>query len=138
MKLIKEISEINSTKKELREFAFVVGGVFLVIGLIRAWHHKSFGFFIYPSSILILLGFVAPKLLMPLQKTWMALALCMGWVMTRVILSIVFFLVITPISLFLRLSGTRFFDLKFRDNTSSSYWQPRNEIKDKLSYEKQF
>ena len=51
------------------------------------------------------LGVVLPKVLLPLQKIWMSLALVLGYVMTRVILTLVYFLVVTPIGLTLRLFG---------------------------------
>ena len=62
----------------------------------------------------------------------------MGWFMTRVILSLLFYLVVTPIGLIARLSGNQFLDVKM-DDSQTSYWNYRKTKKDeKEDYEKQF
>ncbi len=140
MSLIKEIINIKSTKKELREFAFVVGGFLLIVGGLRGWHHKSYSLSLLAAGIvLITLGLIIPNILRPIQKAWMTIALLMGWVMTRVILTVLYFAVLTPISITARISGKQFLNLKFREPESSTYWIGRgSELKNKESYEKQF
>lgn len=140
MSLIKEILSIKSTKKELREFAFIVGGVLLLIGGLRWWHHKNYAFIILAAgTALVSLGALIPNILRPLQKAWMTLALLMGWVMTRVILTVLYFLVLTPISLIARMTGKQFLNLKFREPKLSSYWVIRETgATNNESYEKQF
>ena len=140
MSLLKEFREIKSTKKELREFAFVVGGVLIAIGAFRWWHHKSAHVeLIAIGTALAMTGAIVPSVLKPLQKAWMFLALILGWIMTRVILTILFFLVLTPISLLARLTGKKFLDTRFREPGAQSYWtcrKDKNQTSD--SYEKQF
>ncbi len=83
-------------------------------------------------------GLAAPIILWPLQKIWMMVAVILGWVMTRIILSILFYLVITPISLLGRLFGKRFLDLKI-DRSATSYWIKReNKPTEPADFEKQF
>ncbi len=137
--LIEEIKNIKSGKKELREFALTVGAVLAIFGAIAWWRHKSFyPFFVGGGLGLILAGFLIPGILKPLQKLWMALALVMGAVMSRVLLSIVFYLVITPLGLAARLAGKQFLDLKFKE-VKPSYWIERPRLKKvPLDYEKQF
>ena len=79
-----------------------------------------------------------PAFLKPIHKIWMGFALILGSIMTRVILSVLFYLVITPISLISRLSGKDFLDLKI-DKSIVSYWIQREKIIfEKANYEKQF
>ena len=137
--LISEIKKIQSTRKELREFAFVVGGVLAAIGALLLWKGRpAFPYFLFPGAALIILGFLNPFILKPLQKVWMGLALCMGAVMSRVILGLLFFTAITPIRLIAALFGKKFLDLSFRQKCES-YWIPYPEEKtEKSQYEKQF
>lgn len=125
MNLLDEIKKIKSTTKELREFGFVVGGALLVITGISYWRHGTWHWPLAAAgAVLALLGLVWPRILMPLQKVWMTLALAMGWVMSRVILSLLFFVIVTPIALILRAQGKRFLE---RGATASmeSYWNLR-------------
>ena len=91
------------------------------------------------SSIVFLsLAFICPLLLKPVQKLWMSLAVLLGWFMTRVILIILFYLVVTPIALLARLCGKYFLNTKL-DRNAKSYWITRKAAtSDKKSYENQF
>jgi hypothetical protein len=94
-------------KKELRNFGLLVGGVFVVISLwplllrnepVRAWAAVAGG-------SLIVLGGVSPLLLAPIHQGWMWIGHILGWVNTRILLGIVFYGLLTPIGLVLRLMG---------------------------------
>mgnify|MGYP000246455963 CR=1 FL=1 len=139
MIIIEEIKNIKSTKKELKKFGYSVGGVLLIIGITS--HFLGGGSSIYFTSIGILLavlGLSLPEVLLPLQKIWMVLAVVLGFVMTRVILSILFYIVIAPIGFVGRIFGKDFLDEKI-DKTKSSYWNYRKKNEyDKTSTEQQF
>lgn len=137
--VISEIKKIQSTKKELREFAFVVGGVASAIGALLLWRGRpATPYFLTPGIVLIVLGFLAPQILKPLQKVWMIFALIMGAIMSRVILGLLFFIAITPIRVIALIFGKQFLDLSFRKETDS-YWNQYPEKKiEKEQYEKQF
>ena len=67
----------------------------------------------------------------------MTFAVVLGWVMTRVILSLVFYLILTPISLLTKIFGEDFLGLKEKD--VDSYWNLRNSVTElNQDYEKQF
>ena len=77
-------------------------------------------------------------LLKPLHKLWMTLAVLLGWLMTRIILIVLFYLVVTPIGLLARVCGKDFLNRDF-DRKVNSYWIPRKTIPfDRKSYERQF
>ena len=137
MSLLKEINEIQSSKADLRKFGYTLGIAFGLLGGYFLWRGKPFALYVLAlAAIFLLFGFIAPILLKPVQKAWMMLALLMGWVMTRVILAIVFYLVITPIGLVLRLTGKDFMNRSF-PGKEGSYWLDHAErVKD--DYERQF
>ena len=92
-----------------RQFGWSVGAVFLAIGLWTMWRGRwplvvgqalaAGGF------LLVALGTVAPRALTHPRRAWMALAEALGFVSTRVILGLVFFVIITPLGLVMRRFG---------------------------------
>jgi hypothetical protein len=137
--LLEEIKNIKSSKSDLRKFGITFGIVFAVLGGALWWKGKdSFTLFILVSSAFFIIGLLVPFLLKPLQKVWMTLAVVLGWFMTRLILSILFYCIFTLIGLISRLLGKRFLDLEM-DNTNESYWiQREQKVFDKKDYERQF
>ena len=73
-----------------------------------------FVYFFLIGSILIILGGIAPILLKPFYKIWMIFAVIIGWIMTRIILSVLFFSIITIIGIFTRLIGKDFLNLEIK------------------------
>ncbi len=134
-----DFKSIKSERKDLRGFGLVVGGVFLAIGIITLLRHKPVGpYFTAIGAPLVLLGLAAPSVLRPVQRAWMGMAVVMGFVMTRIILSAVFFLVIMPMGVCMRLAGKRMLDLTF-DRSRRSYWITKEKaVFSKQRYEKQF
>lgn len=137
--IIEEIKNIESGRRELRKFGITVGIVLGLLGGLFFWRGRDYYFyFLILSEALLLLGLVVPILLKPIHKVWMTLALLLGWLMTRVILSVLFYLVVTLIGLLLRLLGKDVLELKFKRN-GDSYWIPKKEMKsERRNYEKQF
>lgn len=137
--VVSEIKKIQSTRKELREFAFVVGGVLAAIGALLLWKGRpAFPYFLIPGGLLIVFGFLNPLVLKPLQKVWMALALIMGAFMSRLILGLLFFIGITPIHFIAKLFGKSFIDLSFRQPVESYWIHYPDKKTEKGQYEKQF
>lgn len=137
--LLEEIKNIKSDKRDLRNFGLTIG---IALGLLSAvlwWKGKdTYTIFIYISLAFIILGLVLPRILKPLQIAWMTFAVILGWFMTRLILSVLFYVVFTGIRLLSRLFGKKFLDLKI-DKSKTSYWQYReSQPFDKNNYERQF
>lgn len=137
--LLEEIKDIKSEKKDLRNFGLVIGiALGLLSGLLWWKGRDTYSIFAIIASAFILLGLLLPSVLKPLQKAWMTLAVIMGWIMTRIILGILFYLVFTGIGGISRLFGKQFLDLKI-DPSIKSYWIKREpKISNKSDYEKQF
>jgi hypothetical protein len=134
-----EIKNIKEDKTTLRKFGFTVGTVLLLVGIVLYLIGKSssvvFGGI---GVLLILFGLILPNLLKPLNKIWMTLAVILGWFMSRVILFILYYVIITPIGIFLKLIGKDFLQLKI-DKSSKSYWETREKkIAEQIDYDRQF
>ena len=95
-------------KKELRNFGFITGGLTPVFfGLLLPW---LFGhnFPRWPwivAVVLVAWALVLPMSLKPVYRVWMTIGLCLGWINTRIILSIMFYLIILPVGAVMRLAG---------------------------------
>jgi hypothetical protein len=137
--LKEEFKHIKETKKDLRKFGLTVGIVLAAIGTLLFYFEKSSAiYFIIIGGLLILLGILLPQLLNPINKVWMGLAIVLGFIMTRVILTTLFYLVITPIGFLAKIFGKKFMDLKY-DRSAKTYWEKRSIIQKKqIDYERQF
>ena len=136
--MFEELNSIKSGRKDLKNFGFTIGFILLIIGVFLFVREKdSFIYFCSIGSILIILGAITPVILKPIYKIWMTFAVTIGWIMTRVILSVLFFSIITIIGIFTRLIGKDFLNLKSKNN--ESYWNIRNkEYELNQDYEKQY
>jgi len=134
-----EIKNIKEDKTTLRKFGLTVGTVLLLVGIVLYFAGKSSSVVFGGAGVLLILfGLILPNILKPLNKIWMTLAVILGWFMSRLILFILFYIVITPIGFFLRIAGKDFLNLR-TDKNSDSYWEKREKrVKEKIDYERQF
>ncbi|HEY6112178.1 MAG TPA: SxtJ family membrane protein [Chthoniobacterales bacterium] len=135
--LKEEFARVDRSPQSLRRFGFIVGAMSILLGLLLLLRHHGALPLLTIGMLLIALGALAPSALQPLHAVWMALSLLIGWVMTRVILTLVFFLVVTPIGLLQRLVSRSGVDLRFRTG-ASSYWQSREKSFAPADYRNQF
>ena len=125
MSILEEIRSIKSDRAQLRGFGLTLGIVFGLLGGLFFWRGKDFyRYFLILGGAFLLVGVGAPVLLKPVHKAWMTLAALLGWLMTRVILTLVFYVVFTPFGLIGRRFGSRFLELGW-DRSRESYWIPR-------------
>tara|TARA_B100001250_G_scaffold411494_1_gene440282 strand:+ start:3377 stop:3790 length:414 start_codon:yes stop_codon:yes gene_type:complete len=137
--MFEEIKKIKTSKKDIRNFGITIGIVLLVIaGLLFYKEKDSFQIFIYLSGSFFGLGIIFPVLLRPIYISWMIFSIVLGWFMTKLILSLIFYLVITPIGLILKIIGKDLLELK-KQEVNESFWNLRNsEFQQNQNYEKQF
>jgi len=115
----------RSSFRAEREFGLIVGGVFALLGTWWLYRGKltSVAQVLVPfGALLVLLGIIAPRVLIYPNKAWMKLAEALSFVSTRVILAFIYFLVLTPIGLIKRAMGWD--PLYRRAGRSDSYWRP--------------
>lgn len=139
MIIIDEIRNIKSDKKELRKFGITFGTALCLLGNLAYWRGKDYyNYFLIISVVFLFSGITAPVLLKPIQKVLMSLAILIGWVLTQIILGVLFYLVVTPTGLLARLFGKDFINRKF-DKNAQSYWIPKKEVPfDQKNYENQY
>ena len=114
-----------------RSFGIVFFIVFLIIALyplsyseeIRVWS-------LIISLIFLILGLLNSKILTPLNKLWYKFGIFLGKLVSPLIMGIIFFLVVTPIGLIMRLFGKDVLNLKYNNN--KSYWIEKNGPKSKM------
>jgi membrane-bound ClpP family serine protease len=137
--LKEEFKNIQETKKDLRKFGLNVGGMLLIIAALLLYFEKSSAlYFGAIGGILFLAGILIPQILKPLNKIWMGLAVVLGFFMSRLILTILFYLVLTPIAFIAKIVGKKFLNLKY-DKSTNTYWEKRTDIqKITVDYERQF
>jgi hypothetical protein len=139
MMLLEEIRQIKSSKKDLKKFGLTIGIAVLLIGVFLFFRQKWVAVYWGGTGlVLIALSFSAPVVLKPLNKIWMTMAILLGWVMTRVLLTLIFYIVLTPSGLIVRLLGKDLLDQKV-ERDKKSYWQKKAKKKcEPLDYERQF
>lgn len=134
----KEIESLKIDKKALRNFGLLFFVVLSAIAGFSYWKGSSnWPWFIGGSGLFLALGLFLPFILKPFYKVWMALAFLLGLIMTRVILTLAFFLVFTPMGFVLRLLGKDLLDEKI-DRSSGTYWKKHEPVPDKSRYLKQY
>lgn len=123
-------SDATMSIKELRKFALVTGGMLvLFFDLLIPWIW-GVGMPKWPlivAAILIGMALAVPAALRPVYKIWMLFAEALGWVNTRIILSVIFFLIFFPIGLIMRMFNDPM-RRKF-DQAAHSYRVPSNPTK---------
>ncbi len=133
----KDAAALPRDRMTLRNFGVVVGGVLVALAVYLTWRGgwNAGAASVITGSIgvlLVLLGLSVPRSLAPIYPVWMALALVLGTVVTAVLLTLVFYLVVSPIGLLIRLAGKDPMNRK-PDPTRATYWIDRtpesNDVK---------
>jgi len=126
---------MKSKKSSNKSFGILFFIVFTVIGLwpiagsmpMRTWS-------LVIGLIFLAIAFLKPILLKPLNNSWIKLGEVLGKLIAPIIMMVIFFFLITPLGLVLRLFGKDVLSIKF--NKSNSYWI--NRKKEVSSMKKQF
>tara|TARA_B100001027_G_scaffold171913_1_gene123313 strand:+ start:381 stop:758 length:378 start_codon:yes stop_codon:yes gene_type:complete len=118
-------------KSSNKSFGIVFFIVFLLIGIypllnqedVRVWS-------LVISSIFLILGLLDSKILYPLNKIWIKFGNLLGKIVSPLVMGIIFFIVVTPIGLLMKLLKKDLLNLKF--NKYNSYWVEKREPKSKM------
>jgi len=131
----------TADKTEQRKFGLVMAVAVTVIGLIRWWFH-GFGAFpwgyIYIAAAFGVPGLLFPRVLQPVFWAWMKFSVGLNWVMTRLILSLAFFLMIVPMRVILMIVRHDPLNRSWKPDLPS-YWEDAEEQPEDLErYMNQF
>ena len=119
-----------------RSFGILFFIVFLIFGVWPLKNSENLNYyFIIFSGIFLLLGLLNSKLLSPLNKIWIKFGEILGIIIAPIIMALVYFVILTPVSLVVRVFGKDILGLKFI-NKQQTYWI--NRKKNMGSMRKQF
>jgi len=114
-----------------RSFGIVFFIVFLLISIYPLINNESIRVWaLVISLIFLLLGVINSNLLYPLNKLWFKFGIILSKVVSPLVMGVIFFLVITPIGLIMRLLGKDLLNLKYNGN--KSYWIEKSGPKSKM------
>jgi hypothetical protein len=120
------IETLNDSPREIRKFGYLFAGVGVVAAAFLFWKGNPGWRWVAGFALLFLLGgALAPSALRPVYRIWMRFAFVLAWINTRVLLTLFFLLVITPVGVIMRLCGRDILDRRI-DRARRSYWSPRN------------
>ncbi len=109
-----------------RAFGFWFSGIFLTIALVVWYKTGNLKIWLLAlSAVFGLLGAIRPSILSPLNRMWTKLGLLMGKVVSPIVMGILFFGVVTPMGVVMRIAGKDLLRLKFKPD-DKSYWIPRD------------
>ena len=114
-----------------KNFGIVFSVIFLIISLFPLINDESLRIWsLIVSTVFLFLGLINSKILTPLNKIWFKFGLLLGRIVSPVIIGVIFFLVVTPTALIMRLIGKDLLNLKF--NKHKSYWIEKTGPKSKM------
>jgi hypothetical protein len=133
------MDKLSLDKITLKKFSITLFITLLIIGTLLLLKHKYGYIWFYSLGILFfLLGLFTPFLLKPVHIIWMRLVSILGWINTRILLSIIFYLIFTPIGLAMKLFGVDLLDKRIKKERKT-YWKKKEKHKfNPLDYERQF
>ena len=114
-----------------RSFGIVFSIVFLLISLYPLINGENLRLWsLIISIVFIVLGIINSNLLKPLNKLWFKFGLLLGKIISPFVMGIIFFVVVTPIAILMRLLRKDLLNLKF--NKNNSYWIQKSGLKSKM------
>jgi len=124
--------------RELRKFGVTLLIGFGVIGGVLFWKHPRAAFFVWAAAGAVgLLALVGPKASRPFYWVWMGAGFAVGSVVSRLVLLVIFYLVLTPVALVFKITGRDELRLK-RKGGETTCWENHPKIDDLSYYEHLF
>ena len=110
-----------------RSFGILFFILFFILGLWPLKNLESLNYYLIGISIIfLLLGLKNSKLLTPLNKTWIKFGEILGLIIAPLVMALVYFIFLTPISLIVRIVGKDLLGIKFNKKLDS-YWIKRKK-----------
>jgi hypothetical protein len=108
-----------------RKFGALFIVVFAILCGIALWHGQPMArWYGIAAGLFALVTLVRPAWLTPLNRAWMGLATILGRIVSPIVLGIMYYGMMVPFGLFMRLSGRDPMHRRL-DPQAASYWQPR-------------
>jgi Saxitoxin biosynthesis operon protein SxtJ len=117
--------KIDTSDKKVRNFGFLFSIVAIALAAFRYYRGgNSWFWFVGGSVVFLLAGLFLKPVLRPVYVVWMKFAFILGWLNTRLLLGVFFYLVVSPVGVVMRLVGRDPLTRKI-DRSRSSYWMKR-------------
>ena len=114
-----------------KSFGLVFFVFFLTISLFPLFKYGNIRIWaIIPAIIFLILGLLNSPILSPLNKIWFKFGILLGSFLSPIVISVVFFIVVTPTSLIIKMFGKDILGLK--RHKKKSYWVERSSINSKM------
>jgi len=129
----------NPSEKDLKYFGFITLALFALLGGIVYWSSGPFTVSVVLWGIGVafcVIYYLVRPLRLPLYRGWMKLIYPLGWTISHLFFGAIYFLMMTPIGLLLRLFGHD--AMRRKINKTDSYWITRKPETDMARYFKQF
>lgn len=128
-----ETAQLDANRAALRKFGLSVGAVFLLLGWVawrKQWAEPLLYGFAGAGGLLVLFGAIAPAKLRAVYLAWMTMSLAIGWCVSRVLLTILFYAAIVPVAIMGRIFRLPFTGLR-SPRRSQTYWiqRPEREVR---------
>ncbi len=124
------------SKENNKGFGLLFFVVFLIIGLWPLLKGEQPRIYFFPLAFLFLiLGLINSKILTPLNRAWIKFGELLGIIIAPIVMGVIYFLVLTPLSFLIRISGKDLLKIKYSKKIKT-YWEKRT--KDLGSMKKQF
>ena len=132
-------TKTTGTRKEVRKFGILFTGVCIIVALYLLYRGRPIWIWFVGGALFFLLsGFLGYPILRPLYLGWMKFAAILGWINTRLLLGVFFYLILTPIGIVMRLFGKDLLDQR-SDRGATTYWKRRTPVPfNRQQYERLF
>ena len=118
-------------KSSNKSFGIVFFIVFIIIGFWPLFDINTYRLWaIIIAFIFLALGLVNSKLLTPLNILWFKFGIFLGKIVSPIVMGVIFFFVVTPIAILMRISKKDLLNLKF--NNKETYWIKKSNYKSKM------
>ena len=130
---------INASRQEVRKFGLTFAALCAAsVGVMLYKHNPHWPYGAAAALVFLAAGLFAYPLLRPVYIGWMKFAFVLGWINTRILLGIFFYLILAPGGLLLRLFGKDLLDERI-DRSATTYWKKRDPLPfDRARYERLF
>ena len=131
-----KITLLNMSDKKIkissnRSFG-IVFFIFLFISLYPILNNSSIRLWsLFLAIIFLILGLINSKLLSPFNQLWFKFGILLGKIMSPLVMALIFFFVVTPTAIIMRIIGKDLLNLKF-NNKKKSYWLNKNDNNDDM------
>ncbi len=130
----------NPSARQLRQFALLLAALLIGVASWLYWKSPASGWVAVALSAAGVaggIGLLCPRLMRIVYVAWMAAVFPIGWTVSHVLLAAIYYLVITPIGVIMRVC--RYDPLQRRfDRNAKTYWKRREEQNDTKRYFKQY